>query len=42
MLIAAAIARDNFDWSHPSSWFFVGGMTFIVVLIIYTLLAKRE
>jgi hypothetical protein len=42
MLIAAAIARDNFDWSHPSSWFFVGGMTFIVVLIIYTFLAKRE
>ena len=41
MLIAAAIARDDFDWSHPSSWFFVGGMTFIVVVIIYTFLAKR-
>lgn len=40
MLIAAYVARANFDWSNPASWLFVGALVLILLLVGYSYLAK--
>lgn len=42
MIIAAYVARDDFDWANPASWFFVGGLIFMVLLVVYTYTVKRN
>jgi hypothetical protein len=41
MLIAAYVARADFDWSAPASWFFTGGLSLILVLIVFTFIAGK-
>lgn len=36
MLVAAYVARADFDWGHPASWAFVGGLSLILLLIVLT------
>jgi hypothetical protein len=36
MLIATYVARADFDWTAPASWFFTGGLSLILLLIAYT------
>jgi hypothetical protein len=42
MLAAVYVARDDFDWAHAASWLFTGGMSLILLLIGYTILARRS
>lgn len=42
MLIAAYVARADFDWANPASWLFTGGLTVILLLVVYTYLAVKE
>jgi hypothetical protein len=35
MLIAVYVARADFDWGHPASWLFTGGLGLILVLIAF-------
>lgn len=42
MIIAAYVAREDFDWANPASWFFVSGLIFMVLLVIYTYAVKRN
>jgi hypothetical protein len=42
MLIAAYVARADFDWTAPTSWFFTGGLSLILLLIAYTYIRVRQ
>jgi hypothetical protein len=41
MLIAAYVARADFDWSAPASWFFTGGLSLVLLLIAYTYIRMK-
>lgn len=43
ILLAAVIARDDFDWSQLVSWTFIGGMALLaaVLLIIYVHMERQ-
>lgn len=41
MLIAAYLAREDFDWNNPASWFFIGGLIFVVLLVAYSYIIKN-
>jgi hypothetical protein len=36
MLIAAYVARADFNWEHPASWIFTGGLSAVLILIWIT------
>jgi hypothetical protein len=42
MLIAIVVARADFDWTAPTSWFFSGGMSGIFLFIGYIHYLMRE
>ena len=42
MLIAAYVARADFDWTAPASWFFTGGLSLILLLIAYTYIRVQQ
>ena len=35
MLVAVVVARTDFDWSHPTSWLFAGGLIAILGLVAF-------
>lgn len=41
MLIAAYVARADFDWTAITSWLFVGGLILILLLIGYTYYERK-
>jgi hypothetical protein len=41
MLIASFVARDDFDWNFPGSWLFIGGLSLVLILIVYTFISMR-
>lgn len=42
MLVAAYVARADFDWANPTSYLFVGVLVLILLLIAYTYAARTE
>lgn len=42
MLIAAYVARTDFDWGRPVSWLFAGGLILILLLIAYAYMAMAQ
>lgn len=41
MLVAAFIAREDFNWANPVSWIFIAGLIFMVLLVIYSYIIKN-
>lgn len=41
MLVAVFVARADFDWGRPASWFFTGGLVLILSLIALAYVTKR-
>ena len=42
MLVAAYVARADFDWANPTAYLFVGTLVAILLLIAYTYAARTE
>jgi hypothetical protein len=42
MLVAAYVARADFDWANPTAYLFVGSLVGILLLIAYTYAARTE
>ena len=42
MLIAVYVARTDFDWGRPASWFFTGGLVLILSLIALAHVMERS